>query len=486
LSSIRCSGDAGRQAGVGRFTRFLLACLAAALGATAPAGPAQAALNAAGAVNPATGYPDWYADGGELRLQLCLDGPPFCLASKADLKAPDGEAFWFQAESTLDIGTGSARLVLAHEAAFLNTDRISFGRMRIVVRSARPDTTYEFAHPYGNATVTTDGLGNGRFNSDVGCGGAPCDWNAALGTDVSPQFLRWNPAVPPAAPAGYIGDSVTPHPVTGGSVRNTFGVSGGGVSATTDLFTVQGKLAGDPFPVFKGPSETAFGSTMLGLPVVKAITVQSFGVPDAAGRSDLKIGAVGVSGSNPAAFTIVGDACSNRVLPSGAGCTVNVQFTPGAPGAASATLDIPDNAANLRTEVALSGEGTAPPVTPTAAALAAARAPGRLAIARLRTTHRLSRARVLRRGLRLSMRVPQGTEILKIAVHRVRRGRAEARNVWVGFRVVSRAGLLRVRLDSRTLRRRLKAGLYQINVTPGVSRRELGRTTTTRIRITRR
>jgi hypothetical protein len=84
------------------------------------------------------------------------------------------------------------------------------------------------------------------------------------------------------------------------------------------------------------------------------------------------------------------------------------------------------------------------------------------------------------------MRLPAGTEILKIAIFRVRNDKVLRRPVWLGYRVVpSRAGLYRLRLDSRTLRRRLKAGLYQVNVTPGLSKRQLGRTTTTRIRITR-
>jgi hypothetical protein len=84
------------------------------------------------------------------------------------------------------------------------------------------------------------------------------------------------------------------------------------------------------------------------------------------------------------------------------------------------------------------------------------------------------------------MRLPQGTEIVKVAIRRVRHGRALRRPVWLGYRVVAHAGLYRLRLDSRALRRRLTPGLYQVNVTPGISRRQLGRTTTTRIRVTRR
>jgi hypothetical protein len=492
LSSIRSPWNAGGQAGV-RFGRLSLACLLAALVAALLAGPAHATLSAVGPVNPATGYPDWYQDGTGLKLQLCLDGLPSCSAAKADLTPPGGEAFWWRAQADVAIGGGTAKLALAQEAAFVNAaDKISFGRVRVLLIGVRPDTMYTITHPYGTLSITTDGQGNGRSTTDIGCGAAPCDWTAALGTAIGP-LVHWDPTVSPAPQAGYIGDAATPHKVVGSpNGFNAFRVAGGGATATTDQMIVEGKLAGPPVPVANVPATTDFGSSNVGVPVTKDIVVTSFGVPDAAGASNLAVGAVGVSGPNPAAFKVVGDTCTNRVLPSGAACVVNVQFTPGAAGPTSATLDIPHNAGGLGNKVVLSGEGIAPPApaaAPGAAAggqLAGAAARSRLAIAKLRTSHRMSRARVLRRGLRLSMRVPQGTEILKIAVHRVRRGRAEARNVWLGFRVVTRAGLIRVRLDTRALRRRLNTGLYQVNVTPGASRHELGRTTSTRVRITRR
>ena len=87
-------------------------------------------LSAVGPVNPATGFPDWwYQDGNGLKLQLCLDGPPFCLAAASDLAPPD-EAFWWQAEASVPAGGGTARLVLAQEAAFADGQRISRARPR--------------------------------------------------------------------------------------------------------------------------------------------------------------------------------------------------------------------------------------------------------------------------------------------------------------------------------------------------------------------
>ncbi|MDX6723379.1 MAG: hypothetical protein QOD73_1783, partial [Solirubrobacteraceae bacterium] len=121
----------------------------------------------------------------------------------------------------------------------------------------------------------------------------------------------------------------------------------------------------------------------------------------------------------------------------------------------------------------------------TAAATAAGTAGG-LALQQLRLTHRVTRARVLRRGLRLSMRVPEGTEVVRVAIYRTRRGKRSARPVYLAFRLVPRAGVFRLTLDSRALRQRLKTGRYQLNVTPGASRRQLGGTTKTFFRVTSR
>jgi hypothetical protein len=481
VPSIRSPRTAGRRPGARRSLRLALVAATAALAAGALAAPAGAALSAVGPVNPATGFPDWYQDGTGLKLQPCLDGPPFCLTAASELVAPDGEGFWWQAEAALPLGTaGNARLVLAQEAAFLDNARISFGRVRITVTGARANTTYNFNHPYGSASVTTDGLGNGRFNSDIGCAAAPCDWAAALGGAFT-DFLRWNPAVPPAAPAGFIGDAATPHAVTGGSVRNTFSFNGAGLTGATTQFTVSGKLAGPPVPVIEAPQAADFGATQKGAPVARTINITSFGVPDPAGRSNLLFGPIGIAGPQASAFQLVGNNCSGRAIPSGQSCQLTIQMNPVGNGNYQAALNIAHNSAEGATGIALTG-------VVGSAGTAGAGARGRLRVRSLRTTHRLSRAQVLRRGIRLTMRLPQGTEIVKFSVLRVRgNGRVDRKPIWLAYRVApSRAGLWRVRLDSRALRRRMKAGLYQLNVTPGVSRRELGRTSTTRIRVTRR
>jgi hypothetical protein len=480
LSSIR-----SLRAPVWSAARARLAAAAAAAIATVAAGalatPAGASLSALGPIDPATQVPAWFQDSTGLQLGLCLEGPPFCLTDAAEFNAPDGEAFWWQAGADVSLGgTAKAKLTLAQEATNPPGGRAAFMRVRVDIIGGRPNTRYSVTHPFGSTTIDTSPDGGGRDVVDTGCTLGPCPTFAGALSGAIGPFLRWDPTVAPAVPAGYVGDSATPHRVTGGTNGNVFSVSGGGASASTDEFTVAGKLAGPPVPVYEGPRSMGFGSTPPGVSVVKTVPVTSFGVPDVAGRSNLALGQVGVSGDNAAEFAVVGDTCTGRTLPSGAGCAVSIRFTPGAAGARSAVLSIPHNAAGGATQVALSGAGAS------AAAVAHAAAARRLTVAKLRTTHRMSRARVLRRGLRLSMRVPAGAEILKIAIYRVRHGKAQRRPVWLGYRLLSHTGLHRMRLDSRALRRRLKTGLYQVNVTPGISRHQLGRTTTTRIRITHR
>jgi hypothetical protein len=459
-------------------TRTALAALLATIAGTTLAAPAHANLAAVGPVDPATEVPAWFQDATGLKLGLCLTAP-FCLATAADFAAPDGEAFWWNAGADLTInGSGKAKLVLAQEAVSPPSGPAGFMRVRVVLTGAARNATYNVTHPYGTVTITTDGTGGGRSTVDTGCTLAPCPGFAgALGGEVGP-FLTWTPDA--ALPAGFIGDGITPHTVTGGTNGNSFVVSGPGGSST-NLFTVQGQLAGPPVPIINAPAAVDFGPAPVGVPVQKTITVRSFGVPDAAGASNLSFGApASIGGSAPGSYSIIGNTCAG-VFASGQGCQITVQMVAPAAGAQAAVLSIPSNATGGNGTVALSGSGLA-------AGVAGIASRSSFRITKLRTTHRMSRARVLRDGIRLSMRLPQGTEILKISVLRVRNGRANRKPVWFAYRLVGRVGaggLYRVRLNSRALRRRMKPGLYQLNVTPGLSKRELGATSTTRIRITR-
>ena len=211
-------------------------------------------LAAVGPTSAANGFPTWYADKANTRLEPCLDGDnPLCGFLPGDIpdatkpiafpaNFPD-EFFYFLAGAELALpGGGRAVLTSGLEAAFLNAvqpgDQVTFTRIRVVVRGATPNTEFTFKHPYGELTVLTDGTGAGRLVRDI----APSvgNFSLALGGDVGP-FLKWTGT---DAPAGYVGDPGVPHTVTGGPKRNTFEMWNGAAQvASTDQFTIQGKIA---------------------------------------------------------------------------------------------------------------------------------------------------------------------------------------------------------------------------------------------------
>ncbi|MFC7847184.1 chitobiase/beta-hexosaminidase C-terminal domain-containing protein [Arthrobacter sp. NPDC057388] len=245
------------------------------LSQSAVAGIMPAALPAGsagvGPIDPANGYPYWYADGGDaekglepVRLELCLDvqGCPVIGVNydpSQPLTIPGNfpeESFWWSAETSLTMPDGAdARLIMAQEAAFSGLGDVAqgqqngFARLRIRLDDGVPGQRYTFTHPYGVDVLTADDRGRVRYTEDIGCMQQPCSWDEPSKGRIGP-FLRWDPAVAPAAPEGFIGDPNVQHKVVG-SPHNTdyFEVSGPAdgtgtpVSAKTDLFAVQGKIA---------------------------------------------------------------------------------------------------------------------------------------------------------------------------------------------------------------------------------------------------
>jgi hypothetical protein len=108
----------------------------------------------------------------------------------------------------------------------------------------------------GDALAKGGGGGGGGGGSvveintteDIGCGNAPCDFRASLEGKIS-RFLKWDPAINPQAPAGYLGDPNVTHAITGSPFgTNIFKVDGPNVggpginSVQTNQFTLAGKL----------------------------------------------------------------------------------------------------------------------------------------------------------------------------------------------------------------------------------------------------
>ena len=243
-------------------------------------GVATAGLTQMDPVNPATKFPAGYADANGVHLQLCLDGPPLCFASAADLVAPAGEAFYNNATAKFNTANGGkAVMVLALEAAYAGSgsgQEITFSRIRFSDSGGLiPGARYTVTHPFGVDTFTASSGGAIAKNAgtqDIGglgpCNvatahnpGGLCDFALAMTGRFGP-FLRWDPAVAPAAPAGYVGDAATPHAIVGSPTGNNLvRLEGPSVNPnpsvdacpTVDgplancveqkLFTVEGKLA---------------------------------------------------------------------------------------------------------------------------------------------------------------------------------------------------------------------------------------------------
>jgi hypothetical protein len=340
-----------------------------------PASTAQAVTPVAGPIDPNTGYPFWYADSSGQKYEMCLDRPGtppgLCLAApqnptarpwvdadpaRSNLAA-DPETFWYDAEAEIQTGTQRLRFIAAQEAAFGGADaaaragdQIAFGRIRVRLTGMVPGATYTVTQPYGTHTYTADDGGHVFVTQDIGCLDLPCDFTKPNASPVT-THLRWDPAVGPAAPAGYVGDPAVPHRVVGAPSGNNFfrvvGPNAGGPgvnSVQTNLFNVQGKLWNATQPmlgVVSTHNEVDFGAVPLGstAPVpAQTVTLTNAG----GGQTPLRLQTLGVSGANSTSFTLSNDTCSGKALAPGATCTVGVSYAPGAlAGPVTAQLNVP-------------------------------------------------------------------------------------------------------------------------------------------------
>lgn len=351
-----------------------VAALALALsGAVGLAFAVPGVANAAGAVSstvdPSNGFPTWYQDSAANRVEPCLDpNDPNCVLPAGTAFDPSQpvvfpgnfpDEFFYASATSSNVATagcagtapGRAFVTLALEGAFINgpptpAEQVTFGRIRVRVTSGLcPNTSYQFRHPFGVETFTTDDAGGIPANvgtQDIGCVGlvapARCDFSLANASRVmgSAQngFLRWDAG----APVGYLGDGVTPHAITGGTVGNDFAIlnsAGTDLNMKTAQFTVAGKLAGS---LTAGSGPVDFG----GQPVAttsptKTITVTNLD------KAAVTVLAATITGTDAAAFAVAPgtDLCAGKLLARDQTCTIGVRFTPPAPaGRRTASLNV--------------------------------------------------------------------------------------------------------------------------------------------------
>jgi hypothetical protein len=561
----------------------------ATLGLATIAAPAHAALTAVSPNMDGLGLPQWY-DEGQQKLTICPTGTPNC-GPFVDFAGPGGEAFYNRAVAKITApNNAKLTMVLATEAAFdpvFTNTPITFTRIRSKIVGGAANTTYNVIEPFGSQSITTDGVGTGTATDQVGCvisAAAPsCDWSVALGGGIS-GWLRWDPNVLPAAPAGFLGDAANDHAITGSPLgQNYFEVSGPGMPTQhTDLFTVTGKMF-DPNVAAFGSTPAAFGGQRLGTtsavrqvvlrndggaamtvsgvavgganagdfaivkngcatvapnggtckvdvtlsPTATGARTATLSVADDApggphtvglsgtgtqsvlaaspggvgygsqtvgtttpprsvsvdndGSAPLNVGAMTIAGASAGDYALGVNTCAAAVAP-GASCHVEVLFTPSAAGVRNATLSVAGDGG--KADVSLSGTGVArpgaaggsqPAATPATAAATPAHAsasPPPLSITSLGMAARMKQSKARKLGFRLTMRVPDGTVVVRIRVYRKTGKRLTLLSD--GYRTPAAAGLFRVQQSHAQLRRQLKRGAYEVQVTPGYSTRELG------------
>jgi hypothetical protein len=218
-------------------------------------------------VGPITenGFPAWYRDSNGVRLEGCLSlTDPLCPVPIEELPNPDapvsfpdnfpGEHFYQLDSADLTLTTGADAVISMNvEGAFAaeearEGDQMVFGRVRVRFDAPAGDM-FRVTHPYGIDELTSDDRGRVNMTEDIGT--APGQFGGVMNSRVGP-FLKWDPAVAPAAPAGYVGDPSVQHRVVGSpyntnfvrieqldpATKNVIGEVG-----FTDLFSLQGKHA---------------------------------------------------------------------------------------------------------------------------------------------------------------------------------------------------------------------------------------------------
>ncbi|HEY0000779.1 MAG TPA: hypothetical protein VGB74_10025 [Actinoplanes sp.] len=210
------------------------------------------------------GFPAWYRDSNNVRMEACIGlDDPLCPVPADEVPNPalpvsypdnfPGE-FFYQLDGADFTLTDGTRITVGMnvEGAWageevIEGDQMVFGRIRI--RFDAPEgQRYRVTHPYGvDDLVATDRGVN--FTGDEGATAGA--FGQVLNSRIGP-FLKWDPAVAPAAPAGYAGNPGIDHKVVGSPYNTNFvrverldPVTGAVLAQVgfTDLFSVQGRYA---------------------------------------------------------------------------------------------------------------------------------------------------------------------------------------------------------------------------------------------------
>jgi len=414
-------------------TRAAITTAAAIAAAAAFAVPASANLSATGPTAP-NGFPAYYEDSTPLQVGVCINDPG-CPASPPVLEdvVNHDEAFYQLAGGTVtgkpgdELPNASVTVDFNVEAAFLNGKPITFSRIQFKAEGLRGNTTYTVEHPYGTSHFTTESDGT-LLGGKASAQREETDgtFGDTLNSPIGP-FLRST-----SAPAGYLGNGVTPTTVTGGSLRNTLRVFGPGLPPAvtnavgqiitpaglmTDEFLVEGKQFDPTAPLPPAP-----------VPVPP--DTDKDGVIDSV---DLCVNQQGPAINNGCPLPIIVD----NTKPTQPGQTIIQVVQQPAVQVKGVTVSSP------------------------------------LGVSRLTLARRISITRLRVQGLRTSMQVQEGTNVVRLAIYKARGGLKTGRALFTTTGTPRSAGLFRVTLRSSKLSK-LKPGAYVLEARAGRSAASLG------------
>ena len=200
-----------------------------------------------------------------MALQLCLDGLPNCLASRADLidahaAGGDGEAFYYEASADAG-GVTVANALEARTPPTARTRRSCSCGRRSRIRASGGSRIPSTPSPTRTAPTCTPVGGVIRNNAcRTETTIVPLEFNRAAAGRIGP-FLTWDTlgqplgGINPPPPAGYIGDSATPHKVVGSPTNfNMVRIEGPGINKTATETHARPSPA--PLPIASRPTSS--------------------------------------------------------------------------------------------------------------------------------------------------------------------------------------------------------------------------------------
>ena len=232
-------------------------------------------------------------------------------------------------------GTGTA------PAVTLNPTSLTFAGRTVGSTSAAQGSTLTNSGtaPLTISAIVMAGTNAGDFAQTNTCPLSPATLAAGASCSISATFTPT--ATGSRSASVSITDDATGSP-------HSLGLSGTGLSAAPD--------------VGLSPTSLDFGARAVGT----TSTAQSSTLTNT-GNATLNITGISIAGTNAADFVQTNNCPSS--LASGANCSINVTFTPGASGTRSASVSITDDASSSPQSIALAGSGQAPAVTLTPTSL---------------------------------------------------------------------------------------------------------------------